>query len=226
MTAQRFLKLSKRPGQEKSKALYLVGENPVGTLPASMKIAEVLEQVSAGGGFVLCQDPFLTETGQLADAVFPASTYAEKEGTFTNTEGESSEGPAGARVSGRKQTRGLADLLGIIRRAWLSFGLRELGSDTQKIFQAHSQGILQRNRNLPRPGWIIISQTVLKTRFGSDSRVLTIFQSPRMRFILFCWSLFQYCTIPESSLRRRKASLRSMTNACFRLARRMPNGWV
>jgi len=47
-----------------------------------------LEQVSAGGGFVLCQDPFLTETGQLADAVFPASTYAEKEGTFTNTEGK------------------------------------------------------------------------------------------------------------------------------------------
>jgi formate dehydrogenase alpha subunit len=70
------------------KALYLVGENPVGTLPASMKIAEALKQLSASGGFVLCQDPFLTETGELADAVLPASTYAEKDGSFTNTEGK------------------------------------------------------------------------------------------------------------------------------------------
>ena len=33
------------------------------------------------------QDPFLTETGQLAHVVLPASTYAEKDGTFTNLEG-------------------------------------------------------------------------------------------------------------------------------------------
>ena len=70
------------------KALYLVGENPVGTLPASMKIREALEHVSASGGFIVCQDLFLTDTGQLADAVLPACSFAEKDGTFTNSEGK------------------------------------------------------------------------------------------------------------------------------------------
>jgi formate dehydrogenase (NADP+) alpha subunit len=83
-----LLEIIERARRGEIKALYLVGENPVGTLPASMKIAEALREVSAGGGFVLCQDPFLTETGRLADAVLPASTYAEKEGSFTNTEGK------------------------------------------------------------------------------------------------------------------------------------------
>jgi len=83
-----LLEIIERARRGEIKALYLVGENPVGTLPASVKISDALRQVSAGGGFILCQDPFLTETGQLADAVFPASTYAEKEGTFTNTEGK------------------------------------------------------------------------------------------------------------------------------------------
>jgi formate dehydrogenase (NADP+) alpha subunit len=36
---------------------------------------------------LICQDPFLTETGQMAHIVLPASTYAEKDGTFTNLEG-------------------------------------------------------------------------------------------------------------------------------------------
>ncbi len=83
-----LLEIIERARRGELKALYLVGENPVGTLPASIKIIEVLRQVSAEGGFILCQDPFLTETGQLADAVLPASTYAEKEGSFTNTEGK------------------------------------------------------------------------------------------------------------------------------------------
>jgi formate dehydrogenase alpha subunit len=83
-----LLEIIERARRGEIKALYLVGENPVGTLPASMQIAEALREVSAGGGFILCQDPFLTETGRLADAVLPASTYAEKEGSFTNTEGQ------------------------------------------------------------------------------------------------------------------------------------------
>ncbi len=69
------------------KALYLVGENPVGTLPASLKVREALQAVSSNGGFVICQDLFLTETGKLADVVLPACSFAEKEGTFTNFEG-------------------------------------------------------------------------------------------------------------------------------------------
>ncbi|MBI3611499.1 MAG: molybdopterin-dependent oxidoreductase [Nitrospirae bacterium] len=66
------------------KALYIVGENPVGTLPASMGAAEALSKVD----LVIVQDPFLTETGRLAHVVLPATTYAEKEGSFTSMEGK------------------------------------------------------------------------------------------------------------------------------------------
>jgi formate dehydrogenase alpha subunit len=66
------------------KALWVVGENPLGTLPASMGVREALAKMD----FVICQDPFLTETGRAADLVLPAVTFAEKEGTFTNAEGK------------------------------------------------------------------------------------------------------------------------------------------
>lgn len=65
------------------KALYVIGENPLGTLPASMQVRAALERLD----LLVCQDPFLTETARMAHVVLPASTYAEKEGTFTNLEG-------------------------------------------------------------------------------------------------------------------------------------------
>lgn len=68
----------------KIKALWVVGENPLGTLPATMGVREALAKID----FVICQDPFLTETGRAADLVLPAVPFAEKEGTFTNAEGK------------------------------------------------------------------------------------------------------------------------------------------
>lgn len=66
------------------KALYVIGENPLATLPASADVKGALERVE----LLISQDPFLTETGQLAHYVLPAATYAEKDGTFTNLEGK------------------------------------------------------------------------------------------------------------------------------------------
>ncbi|MFQ5587842.1 MAG: molybdopterin-dependent oxidoreductase [Nitrospiria bacterium] len=66
------------------KALYIVGENPLGTLPAEMKVREALEKID----LIICQDPFLTETGEMADYVLPAAVFAENEGTYTNTAGK------------------------------------------------------------------------------------------------------------------------------------------
>ncbi|MFY9268481.1 MAG: molybdopterin-dependent oxidoreductase [Candidatus Manganitrophaceae bacterium] len=66
------------------KALYIVGENPAGTLPASMRVREALSKID----LIICQDPFLTETGEMAHFVLPAAVAAEKEGTFTNMEGK------------------------------------------------------------------------------------------------------------------------------------------
>jgi len=65
------------------KALYILGENPLATLPASMEVRAGLERLE----LLVVQDPFLTDTAKLAHFVLPACTYAEKDGTFTNFEG-------------------------------------------------------------------------------------------------------------------------------------------
>ena len=67
----------------KIKALYVVGENPLATLPKSFGVEEALSRLE----LLICQDPFLTETAQYAHVVFPACTFAEKDGTVTNQEG-------------------------------------------------------------------------------------------------------------------------------------------
>jgi len=65
------------------KALYLVGENPAQTEPNAHHVAEGL----AGLEFMVAQDLFLNDTTRkFANVVFPASSFAEKDGTFTNTE--------------------------------------------------------------------------------------------------------------------------------------------
>ena len=64
----------------KLKALYVMGENPIINYPVGKDIQAALKRVD----FIVVQDTFLTETAQLADVVFPAATFAEKEGTFTN----------------------------------------------------------------------------------------------------------------------------------------------
>jgi NADH-quinone oxidoreductase chain G len=64
------------------KAMYIMGENPVFNLPNSQDVYAALEKVD----FLVVQDIFLTETGRLADVVFPALSWAEKEGTYTNME--------------------------------------------------------------------------------------------------------------------------------------------
>ncbi|MEC4681176.1 MAG: NADH-quinone oxidoreductase subunit NuoG [Nitrospirota bacterium] len=69
--------------QGKVKALFVVGENPLASLPPSSGIHSAFEKLE----FLVCQELFLTETAQQADVVLPACSYAEKDGTFTNTEG-------------------------------------------------------------------------------------------------------------------------------------------
>jgi formate dehydrogenase alpha subunit len=64
------------------KALYLVGENPMLSEADSTHVLEGLRALE----FFVAQDIFLTETARLADVVLPAATFAEKDGTFTNTE--------------------------------------------------------------------------------------------------------------------------------------------
>ena len=64
------------------KALYVIGENPMLSEPDLNHAREALTRID----LLIVQDIFLTETAQLADVVLPATSFAEKDGTFTNTE--------------------------------------------------------------------------------------------------------------------------------------------
>ena len=64
------------------KALYIMGENPI----LSDADGHHVEKCLSALDFMVVQDIFLTETAKLADVVLPSTCFAEKEGTFTNTE--------------------------------------------------------------------------------------------------------------------------------------------
>ena len=66
----------------KLKALYILGENPMLTDPNIEHTRKALDKLE----FMVVQDIFLTETAALADVVLPATCFAEKNGTFINTE--------------------------------------------------------------------------------------------------------------------------------------------
>jgi formate dehydrogenase alpha subunit len=64
------------------RALYIMGENPVLSDPDADHSAATLQKAE----FLVVQDIFLTETAALADVVLPSYSWAEKLGTFTNSE--------------------------------------------------------------------------------------------------------------------------------------------
>ena len=64
------------------RCMYIVGENPLLTEPNLAHAREAFAKLD----FLVVQDIFLHETAELADVVLPAASFAEKEGTFTNSE--------------------------------------------------------------------------------------------------------------------------------------------
>ncbi len=64
------------------KALYVIGENPLVSDPDLNHAEKSLANLD----FFVVQDIFLTETAKMADVVLPSKCFAEKEGTFANTE--------------------------------------------------------------------------------------------------------------------------------------------
>jgi formate dehydrogenase alpha subunit len=64
------------------KGLYVVGENPALSDPNTTHSVKAFANLE----FLVVQDIFMTETAQLADVVLPGASFAEKDGTFTNSE--------------------------------------------------------------------------------------------------------------------------------------------
>ena len=66
----------------KLKGMYIMAENPLLSDPDINHVKEALDNLD----FLVVQDIFMTETAQLADVVLPGTTYAEKDGTITNSD--------------------------------------------------------------------------------------------------------------------------------------------
>jgi formate dehydrogenase major subunit len=64
------------------RGMYMMGENPFLSDPNVNKVRKALSALD----FLVVQDIFLTETAEFADVVLPASSYMEKDGTYTNTD--------------------------------------------------------------------------------------------------------------------------------------------
>ena len=64
------------------RGMYVIGENPMTSDPDLNHVRHALQQAE----FMVVQELFFSETSHYADVVLPAASFAEKEGTFTNTE--------------------------------------------------------------------------------------------------------------------------------------------
>jgi predicted molibdopterin-dependent oxidoreductase YjgC len=65
-----------------TRVLFVLGENPMLSDPDINHVRQCLEDLP----FLVVQDIFLTETAELADVVLPATSFAEKDGSFTGTD--------------------------------------------------------------------------------------------------------------------------------------------
>jgi predicted molibdopterin-dependent oxidoreductase YjgC len=72
----------KKAQQGKVNGLYIMGENVVISDPDSNNVRKALQNLD----FLVVQDIFLSDTARYADVVLPTASFAEKDGTFTNTE--------------------------------------------------------------------------------------------------------------------------------------------
>ena len=77
-----IIEMMNAAGRGDIKAIYIMGENPLLSDPDLHNVKKELQKLD----LLIVQDIFLTETAELADVVLPSASFAEKDGTFTNTE--------------------------------------------------------------------------------------------------------------------------------------------
>jgi formate dehydrogenase (NADP+) alpha subunit len=64
------------------RGFYVFGEDPAMSEPNQSRVVEALQKLE----FLACQEIFMSETAKLAHVILPTTCFAEKDGTFTNTE--------------------------------------------------------------------------------------------------------------------------------------------
>lgn len=76
------VEIAKAAHEGRIRGLFIMGENPVMTDPNASHVEEALE----GLEFLAVADIFLTPTAEKADVILPAASWAEKDGTFVNSD--------------------------------------------------------------------------------------------------------------------------------------------
>lgn len=78
-----YIRMIQEAEQGVLKALYIMGENPVRSLPEEQRVRAALSRLD----LLVVQDILSTETAQLAHVILPGAAFSEKEGSFTSLEG-------------------------------------------------------------------------------------------------------------------------------------------
>ncbi|MGB9872701.1 MAG: formate dehydrogenase subunit alpha [Anaerolineae bacterium] len=169
------------------RAMVVMGENPVVSDPASGETMRALE----GLEFLVVQDLFLTETARLAHVVLPAACWAEKSGSYTNTErrvqwspkaveppGEARPdldiiGELGRRLGLWKRVPGPEAVLAEINRAVPAYG-----GITPERLQAAPEGIFWPSPDSTHPGTPILHRERFATPSGRGRFYSVAYQPP------------------------------------------------
>lgn len=133
-------------GEGKIRGLYIFGENPMVADPNTSHVRHCLEHTE----FLVVQDMFLTETAQLADVVLASASFAETDGTYTNTD---------RRV---QRIRRAIEPIGGSKENWLIFCelAREMGSE---MFDFPSAQAVMEEINRLTPSYAGITYERLET---------------------------------------------------------------
>ena len=129
-------------------AMYILGENPMVSDPDLQHVRKALEKLD----FLVVHDIFLTETAQLADVVLPGTSFAERWGTFTNTErrvqliAPAVEPPSGC----RPEWEVIADIARRLGADWPLAGPAEILAEVASV--AQSYGGISHERLKAAPG--------------------------------------------------------------------------
>jgi NADH-quinone oxidoreductase chain G len=108
-------------------ALYVIAEDPLSVYPNRAALEAALKQIP----FLIVQDIFLTPTAELAHVVLPATSYAEKDGTFTNAERRIQRVRPGVSSPGEAQADGA-----IFAQLDVQLGGKLTATDPQTVFAA------------------------------------------------------------------------------------------
>src|SRR6516164_6444185 len=117
------------------RGMYMMGENPFLSDPNINKVRRALSALE----FLVVQDIFLTETAEFADVILPASSYLEKDGTYTNTDRRVQLGrkvldpPGGARVDWEV----IQDIANRIGLGWDYSSAREIFAEIVSVMASY-----------------------------------------------------------------------------------------